>query len=325
MNETKRTYAKWNIETYSERVKELYPWVYVIPGQEYRGVKYKLWHYCTVHGAYFTQPAKVMERERGCQCKGCKYDRASLKAIVMNHVKTLALVGQTTADGHLILEHIGYKQTPRDIDKGSRGGAVYRYECCRCGSTVHSSLGNSLMQKGLVQGCKDCGQNNSHESINQHLKNKAKALEPCQFYVSEVYYGDYLKIGISKQYDKRSQIGNQGNPYYNKDHTPEEHYLADGIDLSYEHCWYLSPWFPRSWVFAIEQILLRATLHYIPKKPLPKEMIELCWAGQTELRDWHLEPRAIQAAFIKLVSEIQRCDGDWYSVYSKHINNYQIA
>ena len=178
------------------------------------------------------------------------------------------------------------KRTPSDIKRNRCGAPVYRYKCGNCGDDTHTARRDHLKRKGYAAGCKSC--HTKRESIERHLRNKKRALEPCQFYIADVYFGDYLKIGISKNYEQRAAAGNSGNPYYDSSLTPEEHYHAGNLDLAYEHCWFLSEPYPRAWIFSIEQIILRASEMHRPTKPIPKEMIEVLWSGQTELRDWHM-------------------------------------
>ena len=311
-------FTKWTMETFSTYVHLLYPHVTVAPGQEWTGTRTEYKFICEKHGEYFALASLILGYKRGNQCKDCQNENHRLRQYQI----TLSKIGQTTPDGHLILEHVGYHATPYDIKKGKSGVALYRYKCAQCGNDQATARVNNLFTGGHTTHC-GC-QKSNRESIAQHRRCKDKAMQPCNFYVADFYFSDYLKLGISNNYDRRAAQGNRNNPYFDKDLTPEEHTKANNIDLSYEHCWYLSPPFPRAWVFSVEQILLKATAHYAPTKPLPKEVIETIWSGQTELRDWKLDPRAVQAAFIKLIAEIQRSDGDWYAVYCKHINNYKI-
>jgi hypothetical protein len=319
----KRTRTLWTIDTYSEKVRELYPHVYVIPGQEWKGVMSKLWYFCLEHGVYKATPNKVLLRNQGCQCNGCKADKSAVNKSSYHYQNALAFVGKLTADGHLITEHVGYQATPSAKKRGTKGDAKYRYTCARCGNTEAISVGNALKKPGNTPGCVKCAQGR-RETINSHLHRKGAEPKPTSFYIADVYYGDYLKLGISNNYERRAAQGNNNNPLFDKDLTPEEHFLAGNEDLSYEHCWFLSEPLPRAWVFAVEQILLRATSHYIPTTPLPKLLIEVLWTGQTELRDWHLNPEAVEKAFHQLIQEIKNLDGDWYQVYCKHINSFKV-
>tara|TARA_R110002012_G_scaffold99148_1_gene237060 strand:+ start:540 stop:1757 length:1218 start_codon:yes stop_codon:yes gene_type:complete len=251
-------------------------------------------------------------------CPECRSDTRKAQ----NLAKTTSFVGQTTPDGHLILEHVGYKASPKEIERGEKGNALFRYQCGCCGNTEAVAHGESLKKLNHTPNCDKCRRKG--ESIKSHLRSKERAMAPCQLYVCAIYFGDYIKIGISNNYDRRSYEHNYGNPYFDKDLTPEEHYKAGNIDLSYEDLHFLSEWHPRSWIFSVEQILLAATRDFIPKAPLPKEMLEACWTGQTELRVWQLEPKAVEAAFHKLIAEIQAEDGDWYKVYCRHINKLKI-
>lgn len=319
---TRRKHVKWTTELMGVYLKENYPWVHLIDGQEYTGNKAKFWFYCHTHGAYQASWNGVYCKSgthQGSQCPGCK----AAKTKARNDEITKAYVGVTTFDGHKVHELDRYHQSPSQKKKGSIGHAVYRYTCGACGNTEATALGLNLKIPGKTPGCDKC--HSKRETIERHLRNKKKATEPCQLYVSDVYFGDYLKIGISKDYERRAASGNSGNPYYDKNLTPEEHYQAKNLDLSYEHCWYLSSEYPRAWVFAAEQVILKKTMVFAPTTPLPKEIIEVCWAGQTELRDWRMREHIVIKMFEAFIKEIQDSDGDWYKVYCKHINNPELS
>ena len=313
-------------DEYAAQVQDLYGQrMYVIPGQEYVMNKVKLWHYCKIHQTPFLcAPVSVLSKQSATGCPDCTQDAQRQHDKYRALAKTLKFVGKVTDDGHLILEHVGYRSTPAATKRGLPGKALYRYKCACCGNTEAVALGNDLKRPGHITGCSHCSVQHRKESIRLYLHNKQAAMAPSHLYVSSVYFGDYIKIGITKDYANRAAQGNRGNYLYDKNLTPEEHYKAGNVDLSYEDCYYLSPPFPRAWTFSIEQILLSATRSFIPQKPLPKEMIEILWSGQTELRDWTLDPYKVQAAFIKLIAEIQNSGGDWYGVYSKHINSYSL-
>lgn len=314
---------KKTFEQYAAEVQDIYGQrMYVIPGQEYLGDRSKLWHYCKIHKkAYLASPNKVLDKTKRTQCRNCRRDYTKAR----QYEKTISFVGQTTADGHLILEHVGYHATPSAIKKGKQGAALYRYKCVCCGDTEAVARGDHLKIPGHTPNCAKC--RTKYESIETYLKNKERGKVPCQLYVSSVYFGDYLKIGISKDYDKRSAAGNSGNFYYDKNLTPEQHYRAGNIDLSYEDCYFLSDWYPRSWIYAIEQILLAGTREFIPQDPLPIEMLEVLWVGQSELRIWQLEPKVIEVAFHQLIAEIEAepdKERGWIEVYKRHIYKLKI-
>ena len=207
---------------------------------------------CKIHKhAYQCRINDVLNPKSLTRCPVCKKELDNSTLHAFNDGVTKAYVGQTTPEGHLILEHVGYRPTATDIRRGVRGGAVYRYKCANCGNTDAVAKGEHLKRPKMVTNCSACRSSAPRESINSHLRDKEKAMSSCQLYVSSVYFGDYIKIGISKDYDKRSAAGNKGNHLYDKKLTPEEHYKAGNVDLSYEDCYFLSPPFPRAWVFSI--------------------------------------------------------------------------
>lgn len=73
--------CKWTTELIDEFLKETYPWVYLIPGQEYINNATKMWFYCTTpgHGAYQARLLHVNAQGDGygCQCKKCCHDAQS--------------------------------------------------------------------------------------------------------------------------------------------------------------------------------------------------------------------------------------------------------
>lgn len=314
----------------------------VVSGWEYDKKDYRhgeVWLYCKKHQEPFKVKIRSITNTKSRDYYGCPHCKNENEAYVEKRKATQRkasnaarkasrsypekFIGVVTPEGHVLTEFVEYHVSPStQKSRGARGHMKFRFTCGFCGGTGVAMKQHLLSDKKVV--CCGCTTTGKRESIASHLKHPDKGMKPCRLYIADVHYGDYLKIGISNNYERRSAQGNRDNPFYDPSHTPEEHYKADGIDLSYEHCWYLSPEFPRAWVFAVEQILLKATRDYEPVEPLPKLMVQLLWCGQTELRDWKLEPRAVQAAFIKLIMEIQRNDGDWYAVYQKHINTYKI-
>lgn len=316
---TTRVY--WTMETFSTYVHLRYPHITVVPGQEWTRATSRYKFVCDKHGEYEAQANAILNHttNRGPQCQGCQAENTARR----NYEITLSRIGTTTPDGHLILEHVGYQAKAANKKAGLRGDAMYKYKCANCGNDQAVAKGGNLFNPtAKTDGCQECY--TKRETIERHRRNKAKAMEPCQFYVASFYFDSYLKLGISKEYETRAAAGNSGNMYFDKNLTPEEHYKAGNLDLSYEHCWFLSPEYPRAWIFAVEQILLAATKHYAPKEALPKEVIETCWAGQSELRDFMLDPKQVEAGFFRLIKMIQQADGDWYQVYKEQINKFKI-
>jgi len=305
----------WTTESYSTYVSLLYPHITVPINQEWKVVMSKLTHICEKHGSYEAPPHALLKENTGCQCQGCFNDELAARKLEV----TLSFIGQVTPDGHTILEHIGYHQSPSQKKKGRKGAALYLYKCGVCGDETSISLGNDLKKKGEITGCPKCS-SGRRESISTYMRHPEKGQKPCCLYVSNVYYGDYIKVGITNNYDRRSAQGNTNNLLYDSKLTPKQHYLAGNEDLSYEDLWFKSKDYPRSWIYAIEQIIHRATLAYVPKKPLPQIMIECMWSGQSELRDDTLDPQLVKKLFHILLKEIKSNDGDWVTVYNKHIN-----
>ena len=145
---TKQKRTKWTTELMDEFLKENYPWVYLIPGQEYTGTRSKYWFHCHTHGVYKARWQHVYSA-LGCQCPRCN----AAKAKARRDAITAAFVGQTTSDGLKILEHTSYNQTPADIKRGVIGRAVYRYLCPVCGNDQATARGEDLKRPGNTTHC----------------------------------------------------------------------------------------------------------------------------------------------------------------------------
>jgi len=310
-----------SIEQYSQIIKEKSSRsIYVIPGQKLINFHTKIWYYCTIHKHPFAaKPNNVYTGIRKSGCSKCKTEKQkALKLLI-----TLDFIGNTTVDGHYITEHIGYYRSPKDVKKGLTGSALFKYVCGRCGNKEAVARGSSLKTPGNTQGCEKC--HCKRETIHKHRNDKIFANGACKFYIASVYSEKYIKLGISNDYKYRSIQGNYANPYYDIKKTPEENKAMGSIDLSYGKCFYLSENWPRSWVFTAEQILLQASLSYLPKEKLPNEMIEAKWPGQTELRDPSLDLKVIKLGFKRIIQMIISEDKDWHKVYKRQIGKFELV
>ena len=218
---TRRKPTKWTTELIDEYLKENYPWVYLIPGQEYVNTLSKLWFYCTTpgHGAYKTRFSSIQTETTGCQCPGCWADK--------NNAKTKAFVGVTTLEGHTILEHIGYYQSPNDI-KGAYRAPIYRYKCGICGNEQAVARGKELKRASHTTHCGCLGKRDGRLTFG---KNHKKAESPCFFYIFSTVNGLATKIGISNNIKRRASE-------------------------SYEQELFVSAPMPRANCWSIEQVML---------------------------------------------------------------------
>lgn len=220
--------TKWTTELIDEYLKENYPWVYLIPGQEYITASTKMWFYCTTpgHGYYQARWHKVSRIDgiNGCQCPRCHTEKVKTR----NFGITAAFVGQTTKDGLKILEHVGYQQSPSHKKMGKSGRAIYRFLCPVCGSDHKKEYGNNLKRPGHIT---HCGCLSKRDSRNTFTKQKAKAEKPCFFYIFSTIGGSAKKIGISENIKRR-------------------------VSKSYEQELFVSAAMPRAHAWAIEQVML---------------------------------------------------------------------
>ena len=224
---TKRKRTKWTTELIDEYLKENYPFVYLIPGQEYTNNCAKYWFYCNTHGPYEARWDNVQRKSGtaiGSQCPGCRGDKSKAR----NGAITKAFVGVTTLDGHTILEHIGYHQTPSDKKKGWIGKAIYRYKCAVCGNEDATAQGNNLKIPGNTTHCGCLGKRDGRLTFG---KNEKKANQPCFFYIFSTVGGAAHKIGISNNVKRRASE-------------------------SYEQELFVSAPMPRASCWSLEQVIL---------------------------------------------------------------------
>ena len=55
---------------------------------------------------------------------------------------TASFVGQTTQDGLVVLEHVGYHATPSQKKKGKKGCSIFRFRCPVCGNEEKTGVDN---------------------------------------------------------------------------------------------------------------------------------------------------------------------------------------
>ena len=279
----------WTIESFTTAVSILFPGYEVVPGQEWSGAFGKYDFICPKHGAYTTIANSVLRSKHG-SCMGCRNEASAAR----NAAQRAALVGTTTADGHVILEHVGYYYETRANKKNKRH-AKFRYKCARCGNEQAIAHGRSLNTPGNTIGCTSCSQDR-RECIAKHLRNKKWANSLCQYYIATVDDDLLLKLGISNDYERRATQGPD----------PDR--------------WYTSPLFisqkyPRCWVWTAEQIILKESEH--ARAPIPERWGEK-WGGQSELRQFHLDVDEVVMRFYELMEEIA-VDG-FHAVYKKYTN-----
>lgn len=232
---TKRKLTKWTIESFSDHVWHMYNrTIYVIPGQVYTNNHTKLWFYCTTHGYYDARPRHVLNEKMGSQCPGCKADKNKARRDAI----TAAFVGQTTADGLKILEHVGYQQPPAYKANGWIGQAVYRYLCPHCGNDRATATGCHLKQPGNTTHCGCLGKRDSVQKFQRNPKHRDA---DCYLYVFNTIAATGLKIGIAKNIKSRitTSYGDQLFTIFLKrsDAWAVEqclHYLLRGIGFQYE-------------------------------------------------------------------------------------------
>ena len=166
------------------------------PGQVYVNNKTKVRVRCSVDGhEWEPRPVSIINEGKGCPA--CKH--AAHKA--RKDAITAAFIGQTTPDGHVILEHVGYTQCPAQRRKGELGNATYRYRCAVCGNEEAVAAGGNLKKNGHTTHC-GC-QKSNRESINKHLRNEKYANSLCMFYIWTLDYDSLVKIGITNNMKRR--------------------------------------------------------------------------------------------------------------------------
>lgn len=283
-------------KTHEQFVKELHEVhagkITLCAGETYTNNKTKVRVRCEVDGhEWEAQPRSILN---GHGCRACMAAAFAEIIKTRQYKITTSFVGQTTKDGHLILEHSGYHQTPTHKKLGKVGNAKYTYKCGQCGG-IGEAIGNSLKTPGHTPGCKSCSRG-KRESIGKHLKNKRWANSLCHYYIYTVDDDLLLKLGISNDCDRRATYGPDPDRWYT---SPL----------------YVSQKYPRSWVWVAEQIILKETEDFAA--PIPERWGEK-WSGQSELRRGDLDTDEVIMMFLQLMEEIA-VDG-FHAVYIKYTN-----
>jgi hypothetical protein len=194
----------WTMETFSQWVKLRYPEVRVVEGQMWGRNKDIYKFMCEDHGEYIATAQHVLNQtgksHLGSQCPGCKAAKSGVMIKARQDKITAAYVGQTSPDGHQILEHVGYRQTPTHKKEGKQGAALYRYKCNVCGNEEAVSWGLNLKRPGHTT---HCGCLSIRDSRLTFSKSQAKANASCYTYLYTVIGGTGVKLGISKNPDSR--------------------------------------------------------------------------------------------------------------------------
>jgi hypothetical protein len=278
----------WTIESFTQAVPLRYPGFKIVDDQVWVGARSKYKFVCPKHGEFEARACNFLldSDKRGPGCKACQYE-ANSKA---KRVLTLCLVGTTNSDGVIALEARWEWGGGVSIKAGGTETARLRCKCPHCDNDQWWVWANSFKKKGHSTQC-GCLKN-QRENINTHLNNKRKAESPCHVYIAPVWDASFTKIGIAKDFEKRSRMH----------------------EVQYETPYFLSPELPRAWCYTAEQILLRETMNELPSTPLPKEMVEVYWPGTSELRDGSIDPSMLVARFWEIIKDIES-DGDWYRVY----------
>ena len=150
---------------------------------------------------------------------------------VSQETRSSIFVGQTTQDGVLVLEHVGYKASPSHVKKGDRGVAIYRYRCPVCGSEDKTAYGNNLKKPGHTT---HCGCLAKRDSRLKFSRNKRAAKTPCFVYLFSTIGTTAMKVGIAKDIKVRVRQGKN----------------------SYEQEMYASQQLTRAEAWSVEQVML---------------------------------------------------------------------
>jgi predicted nucleic acid-binding Zn ribbon protein len=229
----------WTMDTFSQWVKLRYPEIRVAEGQEWKGVAKKVdgktvnqiyTFICEDHREYNAQACHVLNQtddHTGSQCPGCNAAKAKVETKARNDKITAAFVGQTTSDGHLILEHVGYRQTPTHKKKGRIGQAIYRYKCSVCGNEDAVARGVHLKTPGNTAHC-GCG--SKRDCRIKFTQNEKKAEAPCFVYIFSTIANTGIKLGISNNIKRRASE-------------------------NYDEQLFVSQSLPRSTCWAVEQVM----------------------------------------------------------------------
>jgi hypothetical protein len=187
---------------------------------------------CPAHGrSGYSKPVllnNLLARTRGNLCSLCKAECMARQVVNTFGDKAAAFVGQTTKDGHVVLEHIGYHRSPCHIRTGELGDTKYRYRCFVCGSEDGIALGKALQRQNHTT---HCGCLSTRDSRLTFSKSEAKATAPCFVYVYSVLNNSGIKVGIAKNVQARAS-------------------------KSYEQQLFVSQAMPRANAWAVEQVLL---------------------------------------------------------------------
>lgn len=267
----------------------------LVPGSEYTTTHAHVECECGVCGTQWSgTPSALL---RGAGCPGC-HNQRQVKRL---NDKAAEIIGVTLASGHTPLEHVGYKNRPSN--RKVKGDAVYRYRCGNCGAEDHTATRPNLTRK-QCRYCPDCKSTAlTTESFPRFLRDKAWANSPCVFYVASVWFDEYIKPGIARDWGARATRMGQ--------YPVHQDYCGN---------YFCSHLIPRSWAYTIEQIILKETHRYrVAKKSLPIEMQEGNWSGWTELRSFDCDPEWIEKRFFELLYEIQDLQGNWYQLVTKYL------
>lgn len=263
---------------------------------QYVNTDTKIEHRCLKdENTWLVRPADVLS---GKGCSSCKAAAQAIRQKAHNDAITAAFVGQTTEDGHLILEHVGYHQAPSDKKKGKIGHAKYRYRCGRCGEEGEA-VGYSLKKPGNTSGCKNCVQAR-YDTLNKFIYKEGYGDSLCSFYIFTLDCDLLVKMGISMD------VHHRGQKSYAK--FPEE-------------CRYLSPlyvsqMYKRSDVWVAEQILHKEFAEF--SADIPEEWNQYGhWGGQSEVYGLELDTDQVVLRFFQLMEEI--AEAGYVSVYNKYV------
>ena len=195
------------------------------PDAIYHGARKPIAVHCTVCGEDWTPtPDDLVNGGRGCR-------KCFAKVTSDRHCENRkALIGQTTADGHVILEHVGFHQTPSDKKRDQIGKAKYRYKCAICGNEEAIATGNNLKKQGHTTHC-GCLKTKTKDTRLVFTRDEEWAESECYFYIFKCIANTAVKVGISN------------NPQTRK-------------SKSYEEQMFVSQRLPRAMCWAIEQVLL---------------------------------------------------------------------
>ena len=211
----------WTLETADKFLSLLYPGLRLAPGQEWKGTGKKHKFICPIHGDYETEANAVMSTKECHSGSGCK--KCSLERVKGLHEKTRAsFVGQTTQDGLVVLEHVGYHATPSQKKKGKKGCSIFRFRCPVCGNEEKTGLIMNLKKPGQTTHCGCLGKKDSRLKFS---RSKTAAKSPCFIYLFSTVGTSAMKVGIAKDVRRRASKGK--NSYENELYVSQELHRAD--------------------------------------------------------------------------------------------------